>query len=419
MLHILLISSVQNVDLISSKLLNNIFEASHISSKHMKKQWFTLCEKFLKDILQGSIAHASTRDVLPRIHQKVSSENFNAKTCQHSVNDYFNNELVGYGEVCRSEFIFGRSSKVNMSIGTFCIPMNFIQHHTHMGANIKLAVDKRFHLSFSFTLFRLHGGPVCRKDLVHLRNINLHEKASYLFCGYKDPWVLIYSYYAIGTHIVIKYLNISIFSFMYQTKDADLYDNFIMCLSFDCKDPLSCMFIETLSRKNLQDPFEHIFRGNPLSSNILVTYRFIRKGRQKLIYRLFVKRYQNILIHKQTGYYAEIYDGPSIEQRKVIMKESQTVLGSFVCTAVVDKKHQKQNEDKMKLIYFGVVENMQHVAIDGQESEVVQFPQICTEDSSVVHCKLFIPVARPTYWNISIDNIRYVRIYLLLLKGKE
>ena len=108
------------------------------------------------------------------------TQKFNAKACQHSVNNYFNNELVEYGEVCRNEYIFGRFSKVNMYIGTFCIPMNFIQHHTYMGANVHLAVTKRFYLSFSFILFRLHGGPVCRKDLVYSK-ISISTKKSIIY----------------------------------------------------------------------------------------------------------------------------------------------------------------------------------------------------------------------------------------------
>ena len=73
-----------------------------------------------------------------------------------------------------------------------------------------------------------------------------------------------------------------------------------------------------------------------------------------------------------------------------------------------------------QLIYFSVVQNMQLVALDGQNFEMLRFPQICTErNSSVVHCGIVIPVDGPSYLNALIGNIRYVGTYVLLLKGKE
>ena len=121
-------------------------------------------------------------------------------------------------------------------MATFCVPKSLdIKVWEHIPKQVKIKVNKYFHMNFSFQHFSFHGGPDCTvNNLTIRRNDSSKHINGFIFCGRLPPWVLIHTFNEASILVFIKNIKLSNFTIVYQVIDYNIYSHFTLCQARSC-----------------------------------------------------------------------------------------------------------------------------------------------------------------------------------------
>ena len=303
----------------------------------------------------------------------------------HNSHNYMNIYFVD-----KDTFPCGRKFRDNLSevrkcpLGQFSIPQP-------LGSRVKLLVNKKFHLMFSFVQFELFSPASCSGGIVLFKNGNF-------YCGHKAPWELIITSFREHFYINIKNTAISKIQFYYQIFDSGVYKYHLFCISFDCKGyETKCSYLK-------------YFRESDIWDNIHIVQKLQSLGKDIMIFRLFVKRYQNLVIKLFfQQLFLQVHDEPDIYSKETVLSNRNTVLSSFQLTIVMMKENLDANIKVFQLMFFGTIINMMNLSLNNRANwHKIHLGKICPKGLLIIYCRIKVPNFVGNFIHISVDKLSYL-----------
>ena len=317
---------------------SKFIHATHNGRLEYSKLWFIFCKLYLhqsltpkfdtkhysylyqKFIHKNSGFHKSFLQSLHLLFFKLNSKRSLLHKNQYEIHDYSNEINFKAGHPCR---------RINISIicvvsfGQFSTSEFLFKQSNYLKHNLQLLIMEQFHFHIFISHFHFLKPADNHKESDALRIgpvVDTHKLPSYLLQGHVASCEIIFTNHIMIFNVFIRDVTLSQFKIYIQVIDIQLYDRHVAC------------FFLAKNRNKIR--CSH-FSDLPLES-LKVTDRIKRSNITMFILRIFVYKYQNVLLYdKYSLMNMNIYDGPTINSKKV--DGETTLMSSFQATISVSK----------------------------------------------------------------------------------
>ena len=380
----------------------NLTDATQSGSQvRDRKLWYAFCESYVYHILRSNVYKAEaklfnqyTSKVLQLLYLEFKLKYSFLHKSQYEVYNYFDKTQFRGDIPCR----YTKSKYVTCKIayGQFSTSESLYKKYIHINHSLLLKIHKHFYFHVFIQQFHLFKplDPSNIQDVLEIGPEN-HQQIlpAYIFQGHLAPWEIVFSSNTMIFNIFINNVIISRFKLFLQVVDSILFDKHVAC-SFVVNVPknMKCFLF-----KNLQ------------LSNFRVTDRITRSDTSILIFRIYVIRYQILVL--QTNYLTKalkIYDGPTINSKEIRrIKDKYITLDSFQAT-IVAFQNVAAELIKDALWYSGEAIFTRPVSLKKSDLPLnFKFSTNCFDKCDIVHYKQEFIVNTESHLSITVDQLSY------------
>ena len=306
-----------------------------------RKLWFAFCESYVYYILRSNSYKAEAKlfhqdvykvtkksatlfKLLESLYSEFKLKYSFLQKSQYELYDYFDETQFRDDMPCRRTK--NRSMTCKIQYGQFSTSESLYGKYIKIKHNLLLKIHKYFYFYIFIQQFHLFKplDPSNIQDVLEIGPDNNEQiLPSYIFQGHLAPWEIVFPSNKMFFNISINDIIISRFSVYLQVIDSLLFDKHV-----------ACSFVASM-QKHINC---FLFQSIPLS-NFKITDRITRTNTRMLIFRIYVYRYQILVL--QTNYLAKdlrIYDGPTINSKEIKRRKGKHIkLNSFQATIVGSK----------------------------------------------------------------------------------
>ena len=219
---------------------------------------------------------------------------------------------------------------LDRAAGKLYAPPNFyLFSNQRVAFAVAISENTLFHINLTFTQFSYEYNLRCFTDFVNLetsdKDKNGHKTPEYVYCGRRPPWTVVYTFHNVFVYSVAR--RTSHFTLAYQVTNSGFISTFHDCQYLQCQENIKCKSFVLEQSKTI---YYVQLIGEKLSVHIHFVHVVIRKF-QKL--QVTLKGYSNL----------QLYDGPSLENKRVQLNVSHTklyTLSSFQAVLVTEQVSQ-------------------------------------------------------------------------------